>query len=57
MNHFHCKTLIYQEDWVPGSMFASGYRVKLREIGGLNHEYQNNVSWPIIQWFEKIRSS
>ncbi len=33
-----------------------GYKVKLREIGGLNHEYQYNISWPIIQWFEKIKN-
>ena len=29
-----------------------GYPVKLREIGGLNHEYPNHISWIIVNWFE-----
>ncbi|MBU1112576.1 MAG: prolyl oligopeptidase family serine peptidase [Candidatus Omnitrophica bacterium] len=29
-----------------------GYPVKLRELGGLNHEYPFHVSWIIVNWFE-----
>jgi len=29
-----------------------GYPVKLRELGGLNHEYPAHISWIIVNWFE-----
>ena len=29
-----------------------GYSVKLRELGGLNHEYPSHASWIIINWFD-----
>jgi len=32
-----------------------GYTVKFQEIGGLSHEYPNNISWPIAQWFDRKR--
>ena len=32
-----------------------GYEVKYLEIGGLDHNYPSNVSWNIINWFEKFK--
>jgi len=32
-----------------------GYDVKLRELGGIGHEYPSQVSWIIINWFDKMQ--
>jgi phospholipase/carboxylesterase len=40
----------FAKDWLT----ARGYEVKLCAVGG-GHEYREEVSWPIAQWFEKVR--
>ncbi|MEI8348678.1 MAG: PHB depolymerase family esterase [Candidatus Omnitrophota bacterium] len=32
-----------------------GYEVKLRELGGIGHEYPPEASWIIINWFDKMK--
>lgn len=34
-------------------LFKYGFKVVLKEIGGLDHQYPPYVSWPIIKWFDR----
>lgn len=33
-----------------------GYEVTFRQLSGIGHEYRPQMTWPIAQWFDKIRN-